>query len=205
MAQPPKSLSLKKSESKGNSGFLLRGGIDALGTTPENPLWEMPQLSSPAGKPTFVKSISTPRKEDLAMPEEEKYFEKYLDSRLTNIERVVQDQSTRMEENLKQHKDMIEVLVTNLNENVKGAVTASAAITKEVTENNRWWNRLLVGSILTVMALFAGMLYFMSNVSSTVSRETMELRKESLALRQDLQNFQHHYMAIVPQPGKQTQ
>ncbi len=119
---------------------------------------------------TLDLSVAESQKEQL-MPSEEKYFEKYLDSRISNIEAAVGHQT-----------EQLGTIVKNLEKNIDRVLTESAAIKKESADNNRWWNRLLVASVVGVLALFVGLIYFVTNLTTsvtvTVNRDVKDLRQE---------------------------
>ena len=101
------------------------------------------------------------------MPDEEKSFEKYLDSRLSNIETAIEHQTRELS-----------IIAGTLKESVDRALVQSDIARKGLAGNNKW----LIGSMFTVavlfagiVGLFAGMIYFIGTTSTNVRQNTIEL------------------------------
>ena len=134
-------------------------------------------------------ALKLPSKEALPLPSEEreemrnmsttnrdeKYFDKYLDSRLSNIEVALTNQSDKMT-----------VMVSSLEKLVDRTVTENAATKKELADNMRWSNRLIIGSLIGILALFAGMIYFMISLNYTLSRDSTDIRRDLYQFQQSI-------------------
>lgn len=112
--------------------------------------------------------------EEPTMPDEEKYFGKYLDSRLSNIE-------TTMKTAIEHQTKELGIIAGNLKENVDRSLVQSDIARKGLASNNKW----LITSMFTVVIMFAGLLYFMmsnntisSNINNNIIKDNLELRKE---------------------------
>lgn len=112
--------------------------------------------------------------------------EKIIDIRLKSMEDTFR-------EGLRHQTEVLDIRVNNLSELVRTSINESAAIKKEFLDNNRWWTRMLVVGMFTVIALFAGVVYFILNLSKDVTKETTESRRETTELRKEVYQMYHGF------------
>lgn len=104
--------------------------------------------------------------------------EKLLDHRLNSMEKAIAD-------GFKHQTELLDVRMGHLTDWVKKSTEESAAVKKDYLDNNRWWTRLLVVALFFFVTAFAGMFYYMSNLSQNMTRD---LRKDFDELRYEFHN-----------------